>query len=490
MGNKQLTTTACEFLREFNRLCGQITSNGRVIPFNSLRLPFYQRWDVVCCTDDEELLYSNLTSNTELKLRYLEVWRAGNFEASDGICYRLVRALLEKKSYEIRRLEIDCSPIFEEFYQDDNAWNPKFSELEVLDIAPGFDAEKDGPEAKRKETTRWLLKNAPNLKKIVIDQLTCLKIVPAEILMTVELVLAPEFGFCVEKEEDIRSLPTMPDKVCGIMQGIYINSAPFFNYLEHTENVGEMEGELRGWNPLHHFETTLEGVLRNEHKNLERITLHDAYPVGRLSHPPLSNLSSIAINTMKVRNHSQVWNAIASINFERAMPNLKEVTIILTTNCWDPWNGWPTANQDISPFCCISAHKLKLEFGFQEINLSPLQAMFPNLSHISLTFVHREVDQRDLELLKQIMESWPRLVELEFSGVSLSPWSTLNPPIPNYDADFLGIHEEEAELLRREDDDFLRNVHIVPIRPSLLTMPGEFSSHESLVMCVIFAKMN
>ena len=40
----------------------------------------------------------------------------------------------------------------------------------------------------------------------------------------------------------------------------------------------------------------------------------------------------------------------------------------------------------------------------------------------------------------------------------------------NYDGDILGIPEEEAQLLRRQDDEYLRSVHIVPIRPSLLTM--------------------
>ena len=44
----------------------------------------------------------------------------------------------------------------------------------------------------------------------------------------------------------------------------------------------------------------------------------------------------------------------------------------------------------------------------------------------------------------------------------------------NYDADFCGISEEEAEVLRGMDEEYLENVQIVPIRPSLLTMSSEY----------------
>ena len=40
----------------------------------------------------------------------------------------------------------------------------------------------------------------------------------------------------------------------------------------------------------------------------------------------------------------------------------------------------------------------------------------------------------------------------------------------NYDADFCGIHEEEAVELREMDEEYLRTVQIVSIPPALLTM--------------------
>ena len=40
----------------------------------------------------------------------------------------------------------------------------------------------------------------------------------------------------------------------------------------------------------------------------------------------------------------------------------------------------------------------------------------------------------------------------------------------NYDAEVLGIFDDEVERLRQEDDETLVKMHIVPIRPSVLTM--------------------
>ena len=55
-------------------------------------------------------------------------------------------------------------------------------------------------------------------------------------------------------------------------------------------------------------------------------------------------------------------------------------------------------------------------------------------------------------------------------GRTMTWWCCLG----NYDPEFLGIHEQEAKLLGQKDEDFLRTVHIVPIRPSLLTMPSKY----------------
>ena len=46
--------------------------------------------------------------------------------------------------------------------------------------------------------------------------------------------------------------------------------------------------------------------------------------------------------------------------------------------------------------------------------------------------------------------------------------------IVNCDAGFCGLFQEEAELLWNMDNDYLKEVHIVPVRPCISTMKGTY----------------
>ena len=50
----------------------------------------------------------------------------------------------------------------------------------------------------------------------------------------------------------------------------------------------------------------------------------------------------------------------------------------------------------------------------------------------------------------------------------------------NSDAEFLGINEEEVDLLRQMDDTSLELINIVPIRPSVRTMPRKIQTLKPL----------
>ena len=65
-------------------------------------------------------------------------------------------------------------------------------------------------------------------------------------------------------------------------------------------------------------------------------------------------------------------------------------------------------------------------------------------------------------------ECFPQLEELHYIG-----WGDcINKSL---DADICGIHEEEAEFLRSQEEDYLENVHVVPVGVgySILNMPSE-----------------
>ena len=151
------------------------------------------------------------------------------------------------------------------------------------------------------------------------------------------------------------------------------------------------------------------------------------------------------------------------------------------------WTAWPAAENgpDRAVYTSITVSKLKIEFDYQEISLRQLQGLFPKISDLTFDLRDRAIDERDFGLLEQVWECWPRLEKLNFG---YSEWAQslmheeVTPLGRNCDAAFLGIHEEEAVLLRRQDEEYLRDVHIVPLRPSLLTMPSKRSSCETLLL--------
>ena len=178
----------------------------------------------------------------------------------------------------------------------------------------------DGPESNRKETTSWLLKNAPKLKTVVISHSSCLKIVPQTILAKVEVVLDKDFEVLCEHVNEVQLLQVLPDKAFGFSV-LHVQASPCYNFLgpgrEGNEEIGD---EIRDWNPLRQFWALLQRMLRNDAQNLSRIKLYDPYPLGHLAHPPLLKLSSITVDTPEDANPDCLWTAIASVNFASAMP--------------------------------------------------------------------------------------------------------------------------------------------------------------------------
>ena len=260
------------------------------------------------------------------------------------------------------------------------------------------------------------------------------------------------------------------------MNNLRVKSLPFFNFLQREENEEALGNDIQRQRLLRQFETALKRMLQTGQEALKKLELCDPYPLGHLCHPPLWNLSKLSIKNTEDISPVWIWDAITFINFERDMPNLEQVKICIQTQRGRQVFGedlWPGFNVDVVPHCCISARKLELEFQFQGMNMGPFHTLFPNISHLCVT-VGSRTDEQDFALLGQICKYWPGLDNLDFSVMNDRLARILDPTRPNYDAEFLGVHEDEVMLLRGQDEGYLRNVHIVPVRPSLLAMPSKF----------------
>ena len=108
--------------------------------------------------------------------------------------------------------------------------------------------------------------------------------------------------------------------------------------------------------------------------------------------------------------------------------------------------------------------KLTLELQRKKINMTFLKSYAPNVASMEIRGSRSNQLKGDSVPFSIIFQFWPELEELRITRADFFLHRS-------YDADLCGIHEEEAELLRKMNPEFLRNVRIVPIKPSLLTMP-------------------
>ena len=122
--------------------------------------------------------------------------------------------------------------------------------------------------------------------------------------------------------------------------------------------------------------------------------------------------------------------------------------------------------EDVTKRDSSTVRELDLRIRPPPATLRLFQTIFPNISVLRLSC--RGVIEG---LFLEIFEHWPQLVELELTRPYYDPVF-----LRNSDASFCGIHEEEAELLSQKDEDFLKKVHIVPIRNCILTMQGQYRS--------------
>ena len=110
----------------------------------------------------------------------------------------------------------------------------------------------------------------------------------------------------------------------------------------------------------------------------------------------------------------------------------------------------------------LTVKELTLMVNWEHFELDDFRDIFPNVRKF-------ETSNQEYSLMSIPYESlwreWPELESIDLED----GMSALDI---NFDAEFLGIEEEEVERLRDEchDDEALQHMHVVPIKPSILTM--------------------
>ena len=164
----------------------------------------------------------------------------------------------------------------------------------------------------------------------------------------------------------------------------------------------------------------------------------------------------------------ELLNIIRTIDYSEILPVLEQVSVSADVfeeeddeDDGDNGNAAKIPSEftgQIHP--SLTVKKLRMEVDVGRVKISDLGHIFPSVT--TLEIVPRELDVSVIPYA-DLWATWPNLQVFDVTeGIAALK--------RNFDADFLGLNPEEVEFLREQDDEYLRRVHVVPIRPSLLTM--------------------
>ena len=447
---KNADEKTCERLHQLDLLCGKMTRAGRVFPFNSFKIDdSYAKGNCRKDPTKNGVIYKNLTAHFQLK--YLED-ASKEYKPRCPAYKQLVTWLRRDKSGQLKCLHIRRVELLKYVFHPDH--HPDFRRLERIGISSCWDKSQ---RLKAKPVT--LLENANNVKRIEVQETSGLEVVPED---KYELVRKFKFEYGSRSNtEDALFLKMLRRNLSPTELQVCVPR-------ERSLSSGGTDAFRKALRQR--SDDMLPRILRSCHQSLRTLKITGVYPIGQFPLMPMTNLSISNQNSDSRPNFEEFWGAIHGVN----MPHVKEIEIRdhsgTLTSTWRSMqadakkNDWPVSNKTNSRGASASsARKLKLAISDKRINMIPLRWLTPNIVSLELDVSQSWETEADIVPFLKIWELWPKLEVLKVAG-------GVNYLERNYDADFCGIHEEEAAFLREMGMDFLTAVHIVPAKPSVLTM--------------------
>lgn len=425
------STVPMEVFKGYDVMCGQIVGHGRVVPFNYMVVP--EHW---CGAWHKELesdaiILRNLVEY--MKFKYLEI--EGHVKVNCA-CGKFMVNLLTEKSSDVQTLVISAGyPTFKNL--ETLGWVPAFfnlEEVEITSVGMGYP-----PSALHKYMLRWLLGNAPHIKSVSVES----PLHPPGIL-------ANEMGF------GGRSLNWWKINI-GTTPGLQLrhggcsveSRARELNVFRPAPDFVDDRSGIVG-NVLMKFVKCLEDIVRTNHKSVDSFLIFHGCALAVSPYAPRTNLKFLRLDHL-IYNDSEAWKQIVGIDFGAKMPVLVKVYLSLETNYEAQYGSVVHA--------ALTVRSLNISLGSKVTSIWPMPALFPNISNLNCTLMGSG------NVLAEIFKDWCLLLDMNLS-LNLTcggKW--------NYENDFCGIDDEEMVLLREQDGAYLAEVHIVPVRPCLVTMP-------------------
>ena len=422
----------------------------------------------------KKIPYTNILS--KLKLKYLKInWRnPGHLkECPAGL---IVPEILIHHGETLEELEIQEGPWFWGWLFDKDVlgsgrlWMPK---LRVLKAKPleyrVFDPKAILP----------LIQVAPNLEDLLVcvsskeirmglipkDRYKIIKSVCFERRRAQDLAAYAEFANTCPK---LRSLILQNyDRQKNIL---YLDDSDDDDGSSgDSDDDVEDEVEEPGWEI---FQKLLESSL----ESLEMIRIPVCYLASQMnsdSHVfPNVMLLALEIPWEATVEESYIHDILFNFDFKAKFPNLTSVrfenawqTLTIYATCSDPIDDVHVEESQLSIVPadpCTTVTSLTLNNHVTNFSLEYCTALFPNLTHLDVGSTKKNVRVPYAKI-------WTEFPNVEMLSVREPSWAQEQAEDLNYDADFLGIFEDEAKDLRMKDLKNVQNMHIVPIKPSILT---------------------
>ena len=491
----------CSRLRELDEIVNGMT----VVPFNSLDIRL-SRWGHSDCSRTGEdangsFLYKNLIS--KFRLKYLSVGaymktqdeRTEDYieyaldvddridendeEAREGLrrvaqfytvaqgqgdsgraedpttcpAVFLLFRLLRDNSREIKHLNFkSVSPLFVRLCEKELSIQltfPKLDEVEISDVEP------------------WLCKGGESfLMNILRGSEKLGKITTSNGNQRIlEILPESKYGLVTKFKFQEFNVQQVSPKVLRERCLKLAKSGPALIELEFWISTSETEKITRACYDM------LQLLLCSSSKSLQILRIFGICQLQSLvSFPPLENLSILKLHSV-IGSDKFMNDLIQPIQLGRLFPKLN--TVSLESRDGQPPQIFrrypqletepPEVVQD-SPYTSASVKSVLLTANVCLFNFLQLKQSFPQLTEL---YVHPDANTHAVPY-GQIFRLWPGLRKLCVSG-------EVTEEIYNVDAEFCGVHEDEAAYLWTVAEEDLKNMHIVPIRPCAATMTREFS---------------
>ena len=214
------------------------------------------------------------------------------------------------------------------------------------------------------------------------------------------------------------------------------------------------------------FINVLEKLLSSSCQTMEALTMSSpTFPLNILSISPLVNLRSMTF--LEDGTASHLLHNLRAVDYTKLLPALLEVKIAVGSEVGPNdiiMNHWEEQQEaqlvQVHPSATVKHLSVRAEFNL--LTFEDLSPIFPNVVNLELDAqLMHPLSPNASAVWRDLWACWPHLesVSLDYQRGALR-W--------NFDAEFLGVHSEEVEILRGMDKPSLEKLNLVPIRPSVL----------------------